>query len=240
MATKPQTKPEPKSQLSRIRDTYPRYADLIVKQAELLARQEVVHAAAVPLAERGKRAMASWQAQLPKPKVKPVVRHSGAVALLDNLLPEQTHEELNPPPPRPSWDGEVELSELSAEAESIQEALKLLAPELPKARREYSKLVAAQRGEEYTAIVETIVDAANAFSETLLQHHVFINDRREDGVAWRYFRPIDVTTHFGDLAEDFSPLRRLVLAAIEQRHVGAGKLKSVKIPVNVAYLQEGS
>jgi hypothetical protein len=231
---------KPKSQLERIRDTYPRYADLIVKQSSLLARQEVVHALAVPLAERGKRAMASWQAQLPRAKPVPVVHHAGAAALLGELLPELTPEQINPPPPRPSWDGEVELRELSAEAEAIQEALKLLAPELTKARRVYSKLVAAQRGAEYTAIVETIVDAANAFSETLLQHHVFINDRREDAVAWQYFRPIDVTTHFGDLAEDFSPLRRLVLAAIEQRHVGAGKLKSVKMPIDVAYLQEGS
>jgi hypothetical protein len=148
MATKSQTKPETKSQLERIRDTYPRYADLIVKQSALLVRQEVVHALAVPLAERGKRAMASWQAQLPRAKPVPVVHHAGAAALLGELLPELTPEQINPPPPRPSWDGEVELSELSAEAESIQEALKLLAGELTKARREYSKLKETMRIEE--------------------------------------------------------------------------------------------
>jgi hypothetical protein len=233
-------KTEPKTKLDRIREVSPRYADLISANNKLHARAEELISEIKPLAEEQRRSQQSWTAQLAQPKPKPVKRHDGAVALVGTLLSPQPIEETNPPPPRPSWPGEQRLRELGDECEAIGEAIKLLLPELSAARREYSKMVAAQRGVEYSAIVETIVDAANAFSETLLQHHVFINDRREDGVAWQYFRPIDVTTHFGDLAEDFSPLRRLVLAAIEQRHVGAGKLKSVKMPVDIAYLQEGS
>ena len=233
-------KSEHKTQIERIRDVSPKYSAIIEKHAELLARQEAVLKEIGPLAEQDRRARPSWTAQLPKPKPKPIVRHAGAVALVGDLLPEQPIEETSPPEPRPSWPGESRLRELSAESEAIAEALKLLIPEQMKARKAYSKAVVAQRGAEYQMLVETIVDAANAFSEALLQHHVFINDRREAGVAWQYFRPIDVTTHFGDLSEDFSPLRKLVLAAIEQRHVGAGKLKSLKMPIDIAYLQEGS
>jgi hypothetical protein len=234
-------KTDPKSLTDRIREVSPRYAALLEKHSQLRAREEELIAEIKPLGEQQRRSQIGFVAQLPKPKPRPaVVPHAGAAALLGGLLPEPTLEEVATPPVRQSWAGEQRLAELGAESESVAEAIKLIQPALSAARREYSKLVAAQRGEEYTAIVETIVDAANAFSETLLQHHVFINDRREDAVAWQYFRPIDVTTHFGDLAEDFSPLRRLVLAAIEQRHVGAGKLKSVKMPIDVAYLQEGS
>ena len=235
MATKPQTT-KPKSQLERIRDIYPRYADLIVKQAELLARQEVVHALAVPLAERGKHAMASWQAQLPKPKVKPVVRHAGAVALLDDLLPEQTHEELNPPQPRPSWDGEVELSELSAEAESIQEALKLLAGELTKARREYSKMVAAERGEEYQSRVARVVDTVLALGNAIEEHHAFLNEIRLDAVAWKHFRQVDMTA-FGELDEAGSILMRLVTDAVERGHVSGGKIPKWNPALSLSQLQ---
>jgi hypothetical protein len=233
MATKKQ---EPKSQLERIRDTYPRYADLIVKQSSLLARQEIVQALAVPLAERGKRAMASWQAQLPKPKVKPVVRHAGAVALLDDLLPEQTHEELNPPPPRPSWDGEVELIELSAEAEAIQVALKYLAPELTKARREHSQRVAKERGAEYQAIVERVVDSVLALGSAIEGHHAFLDQQRLDAVAWRYLRPVDLTA-FGELDEAGSILMRLVTDAVERGHVSGERIPKWNPALSLSQLQ---
>jgi hypothetical protein len=39
-----QTKTEPKSQLDRIGEISPRYRDLLIKQAELLARQEAIKA----------------------------------------------------------------------------------------------------------------------------------------------------------------------------------------------------
>jgi hypothetical protein len=240
VAKLPQTKTEPKTQLERIAAVHPKYAALLTKRAELAARYEAVIAEGKPLGEEQRRHQISWVAQLPKTKPRPIVRHAGATALLGDLLPEQPIEETSPPPPRPSWPGEQRLAELGTESEAITEAIKLIQPALKEARREYSKLVAAQRGAEYTAIVETIVDAANAFGDTLLQHHQFINQQREDGVAWQYFRPIDVVTHFADLAEDFSPLRRLILAAIEQRHVGAGKTPSWKMPVDIAYLQEAS
>jgi len=56
--------------------------------------------------------------------------------------------------------GEQHARELSAESEAIAEAIKLLAPGISRARKEYSRKVAEQRGEEYQAIVERIVDAA--------------------------------------------------------------------------------
>ncbi len=230
-------KSEP-TKLDKIRAIHPRYSDLIEKHSELIARQETVLAEIKPLSEEQRRHQISWVAQAPKPKPKPVVRHAGAVALVGDLLPEQPIEETSPAPPRPSWPGEQRLRELGAESEAIVEALKLIAPELAKARKEYSKLVAAQRGEEYREIVEKIVDAAKALGDQLLAHHGYIDQRRLDGVAWQYFRPINVSD-FGDIAEDFSPLRKLILAAIEQRHVGEGKLPDWKMPVDIAYLQNG-
>jgi hypothetical protein len=231
-----QTKPEPKSLLSRIRDIYPRYADLLVRQSELLARQEAAYAEARPLAERGKRAMESWQAQLPKPKAKPIVRHVGAVALVGDLISEQPAEELNPPAPRPSWDGEDQLRELSAEAEAIQEALKLLAPELTNARRQHSLLVAKERGAEYQVIIGRVVDIVRGLGDAIQEHHAFLNEIRLDAVAWKHFRQVDLTA-FGSLDEDGSILMRLVRDAVERGHVSGDKIPKWNPALSLSQLQ---
>jgi hypothetical protein len=237
MATK--LKPEPKTQIERIAAVHPKYAALLTKHAELAARYDAVIAEGKPLGEEQRRHQISWVAQLPKAKPRPIVRHSGATALLGDLLPEQQPETLSPPPPPPSWPGEQRLNALGEEAEAISEAIKLLQIELSKARREYSKLAAAQRGAEYTAVVERIVDAVNVLGDALLSHHEFINQQREDGISYSNFRPLNLEV-FGDLAADFSPLKRLILEAVEKKHVGAGKIPSSwKMPVDIAYLQNG-
>jgi hypothetical protein len=190
----------------------------------------------IPLAERGRRAMASWVAQLPKQKPKPVVRHEGAVALVGDLLSPQQEEEINPPQERPSWDGEDRLRELSAASESIAEALKLIAPEISKARKEYSKLVAAQRQGEYQEISERVVDCARALGDAIQDHHAFLNELRLDAVSWRYFRHIDLT-QFGSLNDDSSPLRSLILDALERGHVPGGKIPQWSMPISISQLQ---
>jgi len=96
--------------------------------------------------------------------------------------------------------GEQHARELSAESEAIAEAIKLLAPGISRARKEYSRKVAEQRGEEYQAIVERIVDAAKALGDAFLVHHEFINSQGLDGVSWRYFRPLNLD-QFGNLDE---------------------------------------
>jgi hypothetical protein len=118
-------KPEPKSQIERIAAVSPRYATLLTKHAELTARfEEIIEEAngprgrvdgvvdgktgavsynAVPLAEQARRSQVAWVSQAPKPKPKPIVRHAGAVALLDDLLPEQAPEETSPAPPPPAF-----------------------------------------------------------------------------------------------------------------------------------------
>ena len=177
-------KSEPKTQLQRIAAVSPRYAALLEKSAELRAREEELIAEIKPLAEQQRRSQIGWVSQTPKPKPRPaVVRHEGAVALLGDLLPEPTLEEVATPAPRPSWPGEQRLADLGAESEAITEAIKLLLPALSAARRDYSKLVAAQRGAEYSAVVERIVDAAKTFGDALLDHHRFIDGQRLDGVA---------------------------------------------------------
>ena len=237
MATK--LKSEPKTQIERIAAVHPKYSALVEKSNELHARYEELIAEIKPLAEQQRRHQISWVAQLPKPpKPKPVVLHSGAVALLGDLLPEPTLETVSPPPTPPSWPGEQRLNALGEEAEAISEAIKILHPALSAARRGYSKLVSAQRGAEFTAAVERIVDAVNVLGDALLSHHEFINQQGEDGISYSNFRPLNLDV-FGDLADDFSPLKKLILDAVEKKHVGAGKLPSWKMPVDIAYLQNG-
>ena len=230
---------KPKSQLDRIRDVDGHYADLLTKNQELHARQEEVHAETQRLGQEERRSQVSWVVQAPKPKPQPIVRHRGALALVGELLSPQPEDEITPPAPRPSWPGEQRARELGAESEAIAEAIKLLAPEIVRARKEYSKKVAAQRGAEYQAIVGRIVDAAKVLGDELLRHHDFINSMRLDGVSWRYLNPLSLND-FGDIDEDYSPLRKLILDAAEKKHIAAGQIPDWRMPVDIAYLQGGS
>jgi hypothetical protein len=229
---------KPRSQLDRIREVSPHYADLKQKNRDLLDRYEEVIEEIRPLAEQSRRSTVGWISQMPKPKPQPVVRHRGALALVGDLLPEQPEEEISPPAPRPSWPGEGRLRELGAESEAITEAIKLLAPEIVRARKEYSKKVAEQRGGEYQAIVERIVDAAKVLGDALIEQHTFINSQRLDSVSWRYFRPLNLD-QFRNLDEPFTPLLGVILDAVEKRHVSAGQIPDWKMPADLAYLQGG-
>jgi hypothetical protein len=253
-------KSEPKSQIEKIRETSPKYAALIEKSAALTARfDEIVEEAngprgrvdgtvdgktgavtyhPVPLAEQFRRSLASWTAQLPKFKPRPIALHAGAVALLGELAPDQPSEDINPPP-QPLWNGEGKLRALGDEAEALQEALKLIAPALAKGRLEHSKAVVAQRSSEYQAIADRVVDAAKAFGDALLAHHEFINQQRLDGVAYSTFRPLNLS-RFGNLNEPDQPLLRTILDAFELGHVGAGKIPDWKIPAPIEYFNGGN
>jgi hypothetical protein len=260
VAKLPQTKTEPKTQLERIASVSPRYASLLTKHAELTARfEEIVEEAngprgrvdgvvdgktgavrynAVPLAEQARRSQVAWVSQLPKPKPKPIVRHAGAVALLDDLLPEQVPEELSPPPPPASWPGEQRLAELGAEAESITEALKLIAPEITKERKQYSRLVAAQRSAEYQQLVLNIVDIVRELGRAIIQHHKFLDQMRHDGVAYSVFKPINLSA-YGNLNEPHTPLLAVLIDAAEKGHISLADLPQFKMPVDISYLQGG-
>ena len=61
---------------------------------------------------------------------------------------------------------------------------------------------------------------------------------RLDGVSWRYLNPLSLND-FGDIDEDFSPLRRLILDAVEKRHVSADQIPDWHMPVELSYLQGG-
>ena len=231
-------KSEPKTAIERIAAVSPRYSALISKQAELLARQDAVLAEARPLSESCKRAMASWQAQLPKPKPpKPIVRSAAAVALIgSDLLSPQPEEEINPPPPPPTFAGQFELRALTDEAENIQEALRLVATELTSSRKEHSQKVAKERGEAYKLIVSNIIDIARGLGTAIEEHHAFLNEIRLDSVAWRYLCPVDLTA-FGELDEAGSILMRLVTDAVERGHVSSGKIPKWNPALSLSQLQ---
>jgi hypothetical protein len=236
MATK--LKPEPKTAIERVAAISQRYGAMISKQAELLERYDAVQAEARPIAERCKIAMASWQAQLPKPPPpKPIVRSAAAVALIgSDLLSPQPEAEINPPPPPPTFAGQFELRALTEEAENIQEALRLLAGELTSSRKQHSQKVAEERGEAYKAIVSNIVDISLALGAAIEEHHGFLNEVRLDSAAWRYLRPVDLTA-FGELSEAGSILVRLVTDAVEKKHVGAGKIPKWNPALSLSMLQ---
>jgi hypothetical protein len=231
-------KPEPKTQIERIRDVHPRYADLLERNSALIARQAEIVAEIKPLSEQERRQPALIT-QAPKPKPQPVKRHDGALALVGKLLSPQREEELSPPPARPNWSGEERLRELGIESEAITEALRLLVPEIKKARLEYSKLVATKRGPEHTALVEKIVDAAKVLGSSMIEYHQFIDDQRQDSVAYRQFRPLNLE-RFGNLNEPSQPLMQLILDAVERGHVGAGKIPADwKMPADIMLANGG-
>ncbi|OKO78561.1 hypothetical protein [Bradyrhizobium sp. AS23.2] len=253
-------KSESRSQIDKIRDVHPKYANLLEKQAQLLARQDelqrelndgspqifhltrtesgeriTITPGKVSLAERARRATLGWIAQLPRPKPQPKLRHAAAVELVGELLSPQPPEEIDPPPPPPNWPDEPRYRAVGQELEAIAEALNLLAPEIAKARAEYSKLVAAQHGEEYRSLVESVVGAARKLGDALLQHHEFSNQLRLDGVERKHLRPINLES-FGDL-EAGTPLHSVILHAVELGHVDAKQLPTWKLPASLAVLK---
>jgi stress-induced morphogen len=222
------------TKIERIRQTAPRYADLLEKCAELTTLHAEVIAEIAPLSEQERRRNISWVSSAPKLQPKPVVRHAGAAAILGDLLPPQPAEELNPPAPRPSWPGADRLRALGEESEAITEALRLLAPELAKAKREYSDLVMQRRGAKYQTHVEAVVDAARVLGNSIVQHHRFVHELRQDSLATSVFKPISLEK-YGNISEPGSPLLRTILDAVENGHVGAGKIPTWEMSADIAH-----
>lgn len=167
----------------------------------------------------------------PKPKPVPKLRHPGAAALLEGLLPEQPPEELNPPDPPPSFAGEARYRDITREMGDITEALKLIGPEIEREHRAYSNRVLAERADEYRQIAANLVDTARAFGQAMFDQYRFIDSLRLSGVDWRNLRRLNITA-FGDLADTSNPLKRLLADAMEQGHVSANKIPDWKLPVN--------
>jgi hypothetical protein len=210
MASKPATKQD-------LRTVHPEYAAASDKLNELHKRSAELTALIRPLSEEAARTQVSWVAQSPKHKPKPVERHAGAAALLGDLLPPLTPEELDPPPPRPSWPGEAELRALGAENEAIHEAIKLLQPVWARARAQGSKKVCERRMPEYRQLVANLVAAAKQFGDVLLEHHEFVDEIRRQGASWSFLRPLNLES-FGSL-DGNSPVTRMIVEAIENGHV---------------------
>ncbi len=252
-----QTKPT--TQLDRIREVSPRYADLLEACEKYTARfdeikREVGGNASTWLTQLdsannivsqgweeslGARAVRnrSWVDETPRqnqPKPRPVVRHAGAVELLGDLLPPQPDSEVNPPPLPQAWPERDRYQSLAAEQESINEALKLLSIEIEHERKSYSKQVAEQRLAAYSERVERAVDAARSLGDAIVEIYAYLNQARFDGVELRHFKPVNLE-QFGDLRGG-SPLYEMIANAVQNGHVGGGKLPSWKVPGPLALL----
>jgi hypothetical protein len=228
MATKPATKQD-------LRTVHPEYAAVTDKLNDLHKRSEEIAALARPLNEQASRSRPiSWVAQSPKAKPKPVERHAGAVALLGDLLPPLTPEQIDPPAPPPSWPGEAEHRALGAEIEEVHEAIKLLQPVWARARAEGSKKVCEQRLPDYRQLVAKLVSAAKQFGDALMDHHEFVDEIRVQGASWSFLRPLNIGV-FGEL-DGPSPVTRLIAEAIENGHVGSDAAPEWKMPTDLQRL----
>lgn len=235
-----------------------RYDALLARQAELLARADEIRREVgagittyrTTLAPSGAVTSFGVEEDLkvqasrnqlsiesPKPKPVPKLRHPGGAALLEGLLEPQPESETNPPEPPASWVGEDRYRAISAEMESLTEAMKLLAEPIAAARKEYSQQVAEQQREEYrAAIAESVVAAAQALGNAIESHYEYLDTLRLAGVEWRLLRPLDLSA-FGDLAESHTPLRRLIDNAVYQGWVGADKKTNWRLPANIQLFQ---
>jgi hypothetical protein len=227
MATKPATKQD-------LRTVHPEYAAVSDKLNELHQRADELAGLIRPLAEEASRNHIAWVAQSPKVKPKPVERHAGASALLGDLLPPLTPDEIDPPPLPPEWPGEPELRALGAESEAVQEAIKLLQPIWARARAVGSKKVCEQRLTEYRQLVAKLVDAAKQFGDVLLEHHTFVDEIRQQGASWSFLRPLNLEP-FGSLG-GASPVTRVIADAIDAGHVPEDVAPKWKMPTDLARL----
>ncbi|MCP1845581.1 superfamily II RNA helicase [Bradyrhizobium sp. USDA 4524] len=76
-----------------ISKTHKRYADRLRKDRELVAQIEEIGQRGRELTVEQNKHIATWQAQQPRHKPQPKLRHQGAADLLGSLLPEQSPEE---------------------------------------------------------------------------------------------------------------------------------------------------
>lgn len=229
-----------------------RYDALLARQADLLARADELRSeigsglttyktsisaagnvTGFHVEEDLKVQVGRNQLAIESPKPKPVqkLRHPGAVALLEGLLPDPPTEELNPPDPPPSFAGEARYREITRETEAITEALKLIGPEIEHEHRAYSERVLAERADEYRQVAANIADAAQAFGQAMFDQYRFIDSLRLSGVDWRRLRRLNITA-FGDLADASNPLKRLLADAEEQGHVTGNKIPDWKLSIN--------
>jgi hypothetical protein len=218
-----------------IEQTSPRYAALLRKDSHLATQlDELIPRGRALTQEKNKNNVPTWSGEVPRHKPAPKLRHSGAEALLQGLLPEQTTEELDPPMPPEVWHGAAEHREIGAKIEALTEARKLLLPEIAKARREYSKQAAEQHAKAYKAVVAAVVKNAKALGDAILAHAEFINDMRLAGVERKHLRPINLQA-FGDLGGG-TPLFDLLTHAIETGHADEKQRPDWKLPASLELL----
>ncbi|KRQ03504.1 hypothetical protein AOQ71_32910 [Bradyrhizobium manausense] len=179
----------------------------------------------------------TWTSEAPRPKPAPVKRHEGAMSLLGDLLPPQPEHETNPPPLPPEWPRQELHRQLSKESEDISEALKLIGPEIEKARGEFSKAAAQERLPEYSQLITDAIDALKAAGDAILRCHQFVDQARLDGLERRYLKPL-MFTELGDISEPHSPLRSIIHRAIELKHV-VGGVPTWKMPASPALIYSG-
>ncbi len=200
----------------------PEWAKLSSLLAELTTRQETIGAKISELAKLGQgsvnfaqdnaHAIADAAAQEGKPP-----RMIGPSKKVAGLLGEYAPAPV--PAPRPLFHEpkvSKELRELAAESAAVQEAIKLLHPQLKKAHLEGSARLCALLVPEYKKIATRICAALVELGSSDIEHREFMKKHRN--AARSTLRPVHATGSLGDPDDPQSELRRLLQWAAECGH----------------------
>lgn len=155
----------------------------------------------------------------PKPPKPPSAQ---ALELLGGLAPPAP-EPVEPAAPKVVYQDPItaRLAVLADELTAIEEALKLLYPQLEKARREASIKLCEKVRPQYSAVAARLAAALIGAGEALLAHNEFTAELKATGCESAFLRQVDapsVSRWFGDPRDRDDALRRFLSWAVEAGH----------------------
>ncbi len=161
-------------------------------------------------------------------KPKPPAPLSEAAAALigdDSLMPDQPSPTVSTEKPKPVVTYQsAEMQQratLAAELTAIEDALKVLQPQLAKAHQDGSRALCRLYEAEYAKRAGRVAGALIELATALRWHREYTQALTAQGADWLWHRPVDVATLFellGDPADSQSEFRRWFVGAAEAGH----------------------
>ncbi len=199
----------------------PRWAALMAKLHQLVAREDEALAELLPLTqkigrENGYATWNEWRVTLPAPPTQGPTQVDRALEKLDGLIEAPPPQ---PPPPLPEHPLRARADELSREIYDIRAAVAMLHPEIDRAAIEGSEVLARARKDEYTAIVRRAAQAMIDLGNAKLEHDAFIASLGPSTVRMSFFKMVQFPELSGWSSDLVGGLRQLVSWPVECGHV---------------------
>jgi hypothetical protein len=179
---------------------------------ELTAERDAKIARGQELARKVDPAALVYERTAAPPKPRKLTER--AARLLGNLAPAP-----EPPPevraPNPLVP---EIRETNREIAAIDEAIREIHAQLPRAHAEGSRKLCELWREDYHAVARRLCAAAVELGVAMLAHRQLTDELARQGASWAFFPPVDIGTLFdrlGDPADPHSPLRSFLARAAE-------------------------